>query len=95
MKKDLILVIFPYKEGARWYFEDNIKPLMPFLKKKDMFTYESDTYTLKLCSYNDSDNLRGLRPEYVYLYEECSIKVYNNIIVPLVKGDHNRIKVVV
>ena len=67
MKKDLILVVFPTYQSAGWYFEDNIKPIMSFLKRKDPHTYESDTYILRLCSFSKGDSLRGYDEHLVFL----------------------------
>jgi hypothetical protein len=66
---------------------------MPFLKKKDACTYESDTYTVRALSFSREDNLRGRRPDFIYLSDECSLKQYQTIL-GLVLGDHGKIKVV-
>lgn len=94
MKKDLILVIFSTYNRAEWFYEDNIKPVMSYLKKVNNMTYESDTYILRLCSLSNPNNLRGYNANFIYLSDECSLKIYNEIVLPLVKNRHECIKVV-
>ncbi len=95
MKKDLILIIFPTLMRSQWFFEDNIAPLMPELKKLDNITYENDKFKLKLCSSYNSDNLRGYNASFIFLSDECNLKTYNDIVLHLVKGDHSKVKVVI
>lgn len=94
-KKDLFLVAFPMTERGVWYVEENILPLMPYLKKTSHTTFESDTCKIVVHSTSLSDHMRGLRPDLVFLSDECNLKTYNEIILPLVNGDHKRVKVVI
>jgi hypothetical protein len=92
MKKEEILVIFENHNRAVWFIEDKLLPLMPYLNQKNS-AYESDTFIVKPASLMNENSLRGRSPDLVYLTEECTLKQYN-LILQLVKGDHNKIRVV-
>jgi hypothetical protein len=93
-KKDRFLVVFPYIERGVIYIEENILPLMPYLKKTSPTIFESDTCEIKVCSLSLENNMRGMRADLVFLSDECSLKTYNDIILPMVNRDHKRVKVV-
>lgn len=93
-KKNLFLVVFPFTDIGICYVEDNILPLMAYLKQTSRGIFESDTCKIKVCSLINFDNIRGLKPDLIFLSDECDLKTYNEIILPLVNYDHKRIKVV-
>lgn len=92
MKKEEILVIFENHTRAEYFIEDKILPLMPYLDKKNG-AYESDTFIVRPASLMNENNIRGRRPDLVYLTEECSLKQYN-LILQLVQGNHDKIRVI-
>lgn len=93
MKKLKILVIFKTLQQAKWYLEDTISKTAPNLIKKDYHLYESDYFIIHLLNLN-SMSIIGHRADYIFLTDECPIKDYKELILPCVKGDNNKIKIV-
>lgn len=94
MNKGLILVVMPIYYRSKCFIEDYLMPINSSLKQIDNSTFESDNYKIRLGSLSSPENIRGLRPDYIYLSNECTAKIYQEIMLPLVNGEHSRIKVV-
>jgi hypothetical protein len=92
MKKQQILIIFDTKQKSLWFLRDKLMPLMPELKKVSHDIYETDKLTIRLC--NLGNDIRGLSASFIFLYDDCTLNTYQALVLPLVKGDHNKIKVV-
>jgi hypothetical protein len=92
MKKDQILIIFETRQRGLWFFKDNIQSLMPDLKKKSNHIYENDKTSIKICALDN--DIRGFSPSFIFLSNDCTIENYQKLVLPLVRGDHGKIKVV-
>lgn len=88
-----ILVIFETRERALWYIQDKILPLLPDTTRKNNYTFEHKGCNIRALSYRVED-LRGLRADFIFLSDDCSYKFYHEVIIGIVKGDHNKIQVV-
>ena len=94
MKKDEIIVVCESMQAAIWYIEDNLLPVMNYLKKTHLGWYESETFRLRALSIKMPDSLRGLSPDLIYASNGLTLKEYNDALMPLVMGDHNKIRIV-
>lgn len=94
MRKLEILVIFETHQRAAWYVNEVMLPLMPRIEKKNVNLFESDMYRVHILSAANEMNLRGRLADLIYASNEISLKQYTELVLPLVKGDHSKIKVV-
>jgi hypothetical protein len=92
MKKEL-LVIFETQHKAVWYIEDKILPFLSDTKKKDPSTFEGANYNIRALSFRE-EQLRGRRADFIFLSDDCTYKIYSELVIGLVNGDHNKIQVV-
>lgn len=92
MNKNIVLVVFPTIYRAQHFFEEIVKPLSNIIRH-DKSQAVTDKYIFKFHSEFCPDKMRGYSPEWIYMSNDLDMEAYK-VLLQLVKGDHNKIKVV-
>lgn len=92
MKKDIIVIAFPRVHQSEWYFESQIAPFLDN-KKRSRGKVETDNCIFYLKNFNHN-GLRGMNADKIIVSDYATIKFYDEILMPLVQNDHNRITVI-
>lgn len=91
MKKRIFIVGSSY-ESAVHLFHQYLEPFLLY-KEISKDTYETEVAQIRLLSIQNVISIRGLDADWVYLDSDIETEQYNNLILPMVKGNHNRVNI--